>query len=512
MISLTVHPTTQLTMTNPSRWPYLLRSILLGLILSAWAGGCLSEPEPPDLTNVNPLAGQETAETCRSRGMRFVAGECKSSADLMPTTCTPACSVGETCYQGQCVLTDRRTAKEKCEADHPGRTCTDQGEVEAPITLAETPTLDGTGSTTTTTLSPVQPDQTCEPGQTQNPACGGGAGTDTQTTETTPTAAQHVIQPVPTDAEGVFTQLPASITQLSATDFTALAGRSPAGEAAGCDDQSSTPEPTSGAAPHKSKGGEPTQPPRDQPTAGGATPEQPTVSELESPGACPDSQQATSSSPVPAHLCLDPAYQQATLLAADGTAETFHLVNFGTTAYLSYAAAATSTAGAITVKKGPYTLIEHTLLKIQPQYLIHGLNADDSQAVMHHQPTAILDTYVLATTQNQATLQANLNLTAAQDSAQAELTPAAATTPATPTTLTLGSYQHAAITLFAFGPWTSIEQASLLRNFFKDNSVKVDLAAQGHCVGIYANATKTKFPVVLLTAPAEPRQPNIATP
>lgn len=499
-------------MINPAKWPCLLKLIPPTLAIIAWIAGCMAEPTPPNLNEVEPLAGAgETQASCASRGMILEQGQCKWSADLTRgNTCTPACGALERCVENRCVSTDTRTAKQKCEAENPGRTCNEQGEVALTTALADTPAAtdsDSTGSggtTSATTTTADTPAPTCEPGQTPTPECSPtAAGAETQTTQTTPTEPQHVVQEVPTDDKGVFMQLPASITTLSATDFSELAGSLQSTEAAGCKTKPASPEPASGAAAYKSKGGDQSQPPQAQLTTAtpATTPEQPTVSDLESPQACPDSSKATSSS-APPHLCLDPAYRQATLAAGDGPAETFQLVNFGTTAYLSFAAEGTT--GAITVKKGPYTIIEHTLLKIQPQYLIHGLTTDGKQAVMHHQPPATLDTYTLASGQTQSILQANLNLTPGASPA--------ALAQAAPITIGLGSYQHAAITLFAFGPWTSIDQATLVRHVSKDNTLKVDLAAQGHCVGIYANATKTKFPVVLLTSVAEPPEPTTTTP
>ena len=444
--------------------------ISLGIGISLALSGCIEEPKIPNLeTQTEPRAGDVTAATCAAErkctvqicaaaSKRLQNGQCvaNTSAGRAGAACNlpQDCATGFVCVSKTCQRADTRTPQQICQANNPNKTCNADGEV-----VEEEP-------------SPGTPPEN-NPIQLPTP---GTPGTSDLTDPDSP-AEPAPVQPVPVDADGVLTQLPASLHRLSADDFTQLTHDAQS-TTQNCQSELSTDTaPPAGAPSHQGKDGEPTN---SEPN-----PAQPGVTDLENPTttSCP----ANTQTPQPvSHVCLNPAYRQAVLQDSAGVTDTYTLIGFSTHAYLSYTTTQTDQLS-INPEFPIYTLIDNTMLSIQKHHIVQGVSADTTNAIIHHQPNSLFAAFKFKSA-SELVLQTQLTLTS--------------TPPTTPVTwLDLGSYRQAAITLFAFKPETTIESAYIHRNFSRDNTIKVDLQASGNCVGIYENTAQTKYPVMLVTTP-----------
>lgn len=506
------------------------KSLFFYILISMGAGftanACIDPPAEPEITETNTTGGREFS------GNQVVGERPPPQAcSLHYHYSDGICPTGQTCVQGVCQ--NQNTGCPSCDTGYSCNTTTKKCEPDQEI--PETP---GRSVSLTDNREPTpaaSPPKTCSP-------CPEGFSCDTVTghcvrvssednrpkIDTTPVPA---LKPVPVGADGVLTQQPASIKTLSDEDFNVQPACGDASSSSGQHTQTKT-EPTSGTKPFESKGGQrtttlpsstPQQPnqPKVAPKTVSETP-QPTATELERTSATVDTSDQTPEKcsptppPIRSSLCTDPAYRTAVLVTpaqAGGTQqsapEIFRLVNFSTHVYLNYSTLQNQQTAQTLLPDFPIrTLMDHTLVNIQNNYLIHGTtthphNRQHMAAFLHSNPNKnILHHFRLAQNQS-SSLSSNISQNKPQTSlspvlqAQINLMDPSGRQIKTSPQLTLGTSQQGAITLFAFEPETTTEQSVLLRNFNKHNTLKVKLSGR-NCVAIYENAQKTKYPVVFV--------------
>ena len=474
----------------------ILFSAIFGLIFT----GCLSEPptlveveeRSLDLQTCNPAcqAGyqcNQVTKTCEPITTPCQGATCNDDG-LTPKE---RCRRQHTYLQKNYECTDEGlvelTDKQVCEKDHPGKTCDENGNVvendhpdevneenrEDENLTAQSPLTDSTAE------DPIE--GTSEINQNSARA---------QQTETTQLSADT----------SILTYLPKGVRVLTTADRTSL-------RAHNCSAAASNTQitPQSGILPHESKGGPPSMPtpgpaPHESKGGSGDVPQYhpagsrnlqnptPGPTPFESTGGATDVTQATTTpttgsctTKAPENLCIGEAYSRVKLSAAgedpNELAETFELVQFSTSAYLTFKL--DHNQNMIVNSKDIRTLIGGTLLKLNNNLIVRGLDSTGKAALIY-QGDGLVSKLRLHPENSQIMMLQH------------------STESFDPPIINLGVVIRAAITLFALTP-TSEASDPLVRHVPKKNMMKLNLSPFHQCIGLYQNTAKTKFPVVLVS-------------
>ena len=185
----------------------------------------------------------------------------------------------------------------------------------------------------------------------------------------------------------------------------------------------------------------------------------------------------------PENLCLGEAYARVKLSTAGATedpelAETFDLVQFSTSAYLTYKL--DQNQNMVVNSDTIHTLIGGTWLKLNNHLIVRGLDSTGKAALIYQGDGLVS------------------HLRPHPENSQIMMLQHTAET-FDPPIINLGTIKKASITLFALTPTSQSANAPLVRHVPTKNMMKLDLSPFQQCIGLYQNTAKTKFPVVLVS-------------